>query len=495
MSTDLVNKFLLSTVEERLHIIQDQSKSEQLRIYFGDNAYAEYVALASRTLSKINDNHLGGRTPKNLIFIPGVMGSYLKSETIGSIWWIDIRNCNHINDLKLAANGQEDANPDYQLIPCSIDCSYEGFTSAVLRQDDFGLVSFPYDWRKPITFSTSILKNKILELYASNGNKPVHLVAHSMGGLLVRATLMNYGQELWSKVGQIVFIGTPHYGSPRIASYLKNHLWGFNLMALLGTLLSRDSYRSLWGVLSLLPAPLGIYPGTRQDDEEKWASDAPNDPYVHPCNNFDLYKANNWNLSLDALQTSQLQEVLDGAFNFHQQIYHSHIALDQKFRDRIAVIAGVGHDTLFRLAYHKQFFGVWERMTLMTQRDPGNLHREGDNSVPLASASLEYVGEIRYVKGKHGELPNIPTVYEDVLRWLRGDDMKLPKTLRGALSSHLASGTGVSETPHLDSIVESDFADDPGLWNLEELEPEQLVKLMAKLEAAELPEFSRVRLL
>ncbi|AUB42316.1 hypothetical protein COO91_08437 [Nostoc flagelliforme CCNUN1] len=45
MPTDLVNKFLLSTVEERLHIIQNQRKSEQLRIYFGDNAYAEYVAI------------------------------------------------------------------------------------------------------------------------------------------------------------------------------------------------------------------------------------------------------------------------------------------------------------------------------------------------------------------------------------------------------------------------------------------------------------------
>ena len=37
MPTDLVKKFLLSTLEKRLHIIEDQSKSEQLQIYLGDN--------------------------------------------------------------------------------------------------------------------------------------------------------------------------------------------------------------------------------------------------------------------------------------------------------------------------------------------------------------------------------------------------------------------------------------------------------------------------
>ena len=61
----------------------------------------------------------------------------------------------------------------------------------------------------------------------------MHIVAHSMGGLMVRTTLMNY-PELWRRVGRIVFIGTPHYGSPAIAGYLKNHLWGFELLALLG---------------------------------------------------------------------------------------------------------------------------------------------------------------------------------------------------------------------------------------------------------------------
>lgn len=496
MSKKIINNFLLSTVEERLHIALDKTKSEQLRTYLGQNAYEEYVVLARRTIPKLGETHLGVKTSKNLIFIPGVMGSFLKSDSLGGIWWINALAPEYIDKLRLTPNGMEDENPDFQINPATIDNSYVPFTSKILEQEDFGLETFPYDWRKPITLSTRILKDKILELYARNENKPVHLVAHSMGGLLVRATLMDYGQELSSKLGRIVFIGTPHYGSPKIAGYLKNHLWGFELMALLGLFLSRDTYRSLWGVLSMLPAPQGIYPGTRPKEENIWTSDDPNDSYIHPCINFDMYQADNWKLDLTPLAISQLQNVLDATSNFHQKMYDAHIRLDQSLRDRMAVIAGVGFDTLFRLAYDKQFFGIWERMTKLTKRTLGNPHLEGDNSVPLASAALEYVGEIRYVKGKHNALPNISVVYEDVLRWLRGDSMELPKSPSGALSSHLASEAGVSEAPNLDGTIDRDFsADDSSLWNFEQPSVDKLTELQAKLKAGQLPEFSRVRLL
>jgi pimeloyl-ACP methyl ester carboxylesterase len=326
------------------------------------------------------------------------MGSYLKSKNVGSIWWIDVRTRKYIDSLKLAPNGEEDADSDFEIMPCSTDPSYDSFTFAVLRQNDFGLVPFPYDWRKPLDLSTDILRDTILETYEKNGKKAVHLVAHSMGGLLVRATLMNYGQQLWSKVGKIVFIGTPHYGSPAIASYLKNHLWGSYLMALLGRYITPETFRSLWGALSLLPAPTGIYPGTRKRDRVQWTSEDPDDSYIHPCINFDMYQADNWKLNLSPPKTSELQQVLDGALDFHQRMYQDHMKLDQRLRDRMVVIAGVGFKTLFRIANDYQFFGLWEHMTKVTERIPGNPHQEGDGSVPLASAALEYVGEIHYVR-------------------------------------------------------------------------------------------------
>ena len=65
-------------------------------------------------------------------------------------------------------------------------------------------------------------------------------------------------------------------------------MMGTELMALLGLYLSRETLRSLWGVISLLPAPRGVYPGTRISDPLSWTSANPGDPYVHPCGNFDF---------------------------------------------------------------------------------------------------------------------------------------------------------------------------------------------------------------
>ena len=41
---------------------------------------------------------------------------------------------------------------------------------------------------------------------------PVHLVCHSMGGLIARAYLRRYG---WDGIGAVVTLGTPHHGTPQ----------------------------------------------------------------------------------------------------------------------------------------------------------------------------------------------------------------------------------------------------------------------------------------
>lgn len=491
MPVDMIEKFLAAPLEQRLEIAGDDRNAALLKSYFGPAAYEEYRKIAL----KLDQAHLGIRSPKNLIFVPGAMGSLLQSQTKGGVWWVDIRTRHHIDDLRLAPNGEEDYDPANQIIPFTSDPSYEPFLTAVLARDDFGHEVFPYDWRKPLRLSTAALRDLILKLYAENGNQPVHLVAHSMGGLMIRATLMEHGQELWPRLGRIVFIGTPHYGSPAIAGYLKNHFWGFELLSLLGRYLSRETFRSLWGALGVLPAPRGIYPGTRANDSNPWNSGNNDDPYMHPCANFDMYQADAWVLNLTPQQTSELQTILDAAAALHHQMDEAHQALDQTLRDRMLVIAGVGYKTLFRLAYKTQFFGLWDRTIKVTGRIADDPHREGDGRVPLASAALDSV-PIRYIKGVHGSLPNIPMVYNDVFHWLNEEPMQLPSTVYEALSGHLAAEESESETPHLDGTAGvTPFTDDPGLWDLTPPNPAHLDALQAKLEAGQLPEFTRVRIL
>jgi pimeloyl-ACP methyl ester carboxylesterase len=117
-----------------------------------------------------------------------------------------------------------------------------------------------YDWRKPLLSSA----DRFCELIKAEFERrrtAISVVAHSMGGLAVRCALMRHGVRLWPKIDRIVFIGTPHYGPPVIASYLVEHFWGFNLLALLGRYISRQAFRSMWGVLGrrsvCIPGPGG----------------------------------------------------------------------------------------------------------------------------------------------------------------------------------------------------------------------------------------------
>ncbi len=492
--SDIADAFLRGTLAQRLTLASDDANAADLIALLGDAGYSEYRALTAR----LDTRHLAWDSAKNLIFIPGIMGSLLQSTTRAGVWWVDVRTRDRINDLRLSPDGTQDYDPGNAVEPFGIDYSYDGFLSAALQLPDFGHASFPYDWRKPLNFSTSRLRDLILEMWAQNTgpSQAIHVVAHSMGGLVLRATLMEHGAELWPKIGRIVFIATPHYGSPAIAGYLKNHLWGFDLMALMGLYLSRDTFRSLWGALTLLPAPRGVYPGTRVSDNPPWRPDDADDTtYVHPCANFDMYSADAWKLGLSPSDLAQLQTILDGVGAYAGRLSDWHASLDQELRDKMLVIAGVGCDTLFRLEYARRFFGQWEYTKKITSRIAGDPNRDGDGSVPLASAALENV-EIRYAQGAHAALPNMKAVYEGAFDWLRGKNPSLPNTVDEALSTHLGADDG-SETPSLDGTprAEAKRAGDPGRWNEAQPDPARLALLQTQLAQEQLPAFTRVRLL
>lgn len=131
------------------------------------------------------------------------------------------------------------------------------------------------------------------------------------------------------------------------------------------------------------------------------------------------------------------------------------------------VIAGVGYKTLFRLAYKRHFFGMWERAEKTTSRVPGDPHREGDGRVPVASATLDDV-QIRYVHRVHGELQNIRAVWQDAFNFLRpySPPLRLPDTMEEAASEEHRSGCDRSRVPHVDGSARAGRFDndDPGYW-------------------------------
>ncbi|MDR4485534.1 MAG: alpha/beta fold hydrolase [Nitrospirales bacterium] len=468
----ILEKFLISDYESQFELLKDPETKATVQAWMGADAYSQFV------IHGPGPDHLGVG-PKNIIFAPGVMGSTLQSNGLGGVWWLDIvRARDKLNELRLTDKGQDFDN-DAEIMPGAVDLSYVPFRKALATANDFGgSVHFPYDWRKSLRVSVDALRDAILKTYSEYG-KRVHLIGHSMGGLMIRTALMIHGKEIWPKVDRIVFIGTPHYGSPSIAGYLKNHLWGWEQLAILGMFLNRETFRTLRGVLSLLPAPVGIYPGTRDGED-------------HPCANFDMYDAKAWELELDAVATVNLQNILNEVRNLYVDLHQWHNSLLQEDKDRMLMIAGVGQETLFRLEFDSAFWGFWEHTNKITGRVSCEPDRDGDGRVPLASAQLEDV-TIRYVKGEHVGLPNLPSVAQDVLAWLTGNKLKLPETCQGALGGHLSGEDQLTPVPLLDgSGIGSRFRELP---DYENPTSEFREKIAGELDAGRIPQINFIKIL
>lgn len=468
-----LEQFLVADDETRFALMDDPETKTAVEEWIGVDALRELLSY------RPDVRHLGPG-PKNIVFAPGVMGSTLQSNGLGGVWWLDMfRARDKLNQLSLSDDGSGDRDQDADIQPGAVDLSYAPFRKAIAVSGRFGgSVHFPYDWRKSLRASADLLRDTVLRTYADY-QKRVHLVGHSMGGLMIRTALMVHGKELWPKVDRVVYIGTPHYGSASIAGYLKNHLWGFEQIAVLSMFLSRETFRTLRGVLSLLPAPAGIYPGTRNGE-------------AHPCANFDLYDAKAWKLDLDAAGTVNLQNVLDEVRQYHTDLYQWHDSLGQEYKDRMLVIAGVGQETLFRLEFDQAFWGLWEHTRKITERTRCAPDRDGDGRVPLASAELEDV-TTRYVEGEHGGLPNIPGVAQDVLAWLTGDKLRLAQTCGGALGGHLSAADTQSAAPLLDgSGAGTRYRELPDYQNPT---PEFRAKIAADLDAGKIPTINLVKIL
>ncbi len=80
---------------------------------------------------------------------------------------------------------------------------------------DKDLFLFNYDWRRGVEYGAEKLKEKLEQI----DSPKVAIVAHSMGGLLVKHVLAS-SDSFDSKVSSVVMVGAPHLGSAKAAETL-----------------------------------------------------------------------------------------------------------------------------------------------------------------------------------------------------------------------------------------------------------------------------------
>ena len=123
------------------------------------------------------------QTPDPVVIIPGIMGSAYKNGVLV------IDPILHTYDDLIATLDENGYTPDVDLF------------------------TFPYEWRDSNVFSANFLDDKIDEVKSVCGCDKVDIVAHSMGGLVARAYIQSIDYD--DDVDQIIFLGTPHKGSPK----------------------------------------------------------------------------------------------------------------------------------------------------------------------------------------------------------------------------------------------------------------------------------------
>ena len=129
------------------------------------------------------------------------------------------------------------------------------------------VVPFPYDWRLSITDSAEALRRALEDklLQAEAQEQPIRILAHSMGGLVVRAMLATPdGKQTWSRIckhpgARFIMLGTPNGGSHAIPAMLIGRDALVKQLALLDL---KHDYAGLLATITAFQGVLDLLPDT-----------------------------------------------------------------------------------------------------------------------------------------------------------------------------------------------------------------------------------------
>ena len=130
------------------------------------------------------------RTLGAVIVLPGILGSLLDAGDRRI--WISPR------ELRQGGFGRLKLGPDATVLTAvGLHNTYLPLVSRLAQQWDTFL--FPYDWRQDVFTSAKLLADFVEKVVWRDGKRPVHLVAHSLGGLVARAFIAEHA-DLWDEM-------------------------------------------------------------------------------------------------------------------------------------------------------------------------------------------------------------------------------------------------------------------------------------------------------
>jgi len=400
-----------------------KNASEQIAMQANPGTYTVKVLASKRSGFTPNTYKLTVQTPTiPVILIPGIGGSRLEAEEkgkISEIWLglgdslVGINDPKHRRLLSLEPirQGSVDVKPREPGIRIFPERTDEGFPaieylshspidpvrnateqyySMVKQLEKQGykkfrtLFAMPYDWRYSNTKNAEALKQKIDLALQRSGADQVQLVAHSMGGLLVRETLLS-NVSYQRKVQRIIYMGTPFLGAPRAYQAIR---YGYNFSI---PWMDEETGKV---ISEYAPAVYELLPSRKYFQTVAFLKKNKSDPYSYD----EFVKDSAIRLSYSPLvkQAGKLHDKWDT-----KAIYVPQYS-----------IIGQGERTLLGY-YFDEYHQMWA---------PYYDRGMGDGTVPYLSASYAQkdIKKKYYVTGEHAKLPTIPEVIEQVIQLLKG---------------------------------------------------------------------------
>jgi len=199
---------------------------------------------------KLYTDNATGKRPI-VVLVPGIMGSNLSKGE--DELWIDYLG--FLNGKLVSLAIENEGIESLSIVKTSYNKLKKYLSST------YDVITFPFDWRKDLTKTADEFNEKIIELIKIN--QPIKIIAHSMGGVLVRDFIINHN-ETWQWLNQspkfkLLLLGAPLKGSFRIPAVLCGM---DSIIDKLSRIDIRNSKKDLLHIFSKFPGLLNLLPLT-----------------------------------------------------------------------------------------------------------------------------------------------------------------------------------------------------------------------------------------